>query len=91
MHLKRWLSGLILAPSLILFILYAPPYVFLLFILALVFIGLREYYALSLPGLSAQEKGVGILLGLLPPVALYSQDPRCFFFSLTFILLLLLI
>ena len=91
MHLKRWISGLILAPSLILFILFAPPWLFLLFILLLVLIGLKEYYALSLPRISPGEKRVGILLGLLLPISLYSRDPRCFLFGLTFLLLLLLI
>ena len=91
MHLKRWISGLILAPSLILFILFAPPWLFLFFILALVFIGLGEAYALLLPAISRKEKMAGILLGLLPPISLYSRDPRCFLATQTFLLLFLLI
>jgi phosphatidate cytidylyltransferase len=91
MHLKRWISGLILAPILILFILFAPPWLFLLFILILIFIGMGEYYALLLPGISPKERRAGILLGLIPPLALYSRDPRCFLSGLAFLLLLLLI
>ncbi len=91
MHSKRWISGLILAPCLILFILFAPPWLFLLFFITLGFIGLKEYYALSLPMISPKERGVGILLGLLLPISFYSRDPRCFLFALSFLLLLLLI
>jgi phosphatidate cytidylyltransferase len=91
MHLKRWLSGLVLAPSLILFIIYAPSWLFLLFILLLTFLGLREFYTLSLPGISPPERAVGLLLGMLPPLALYSRDPRWFIAALAFALLFLFI
>ena len=91
MHLKRWISGLILGPSLILFILFAPPWLFLLFFTALIVIGLKEFYALALPMISPKEKGVGFLLGLLLPISLYSREPRCFLFALAFLLLFLLI
>ena len=91
MHLKRWISGLILAPCLILFILFTPPWLFLLFLMALVYIGLKEYYGLSRPMISAKESWAGIFLGLLLPVSLYSRDPRCFLFALIFLLLFLLI
>jgi len=78
MHLKRWISGLVLAPILILFTLYAPPWLFTLFILALIFIGLQEFYALALPEIPFSDKTAGILLSLLPPLALYSPQPRCY-------------
>ena len=73
MHLKRWISWLILAPSLILFILFAPPWLFLLFILMLVLLGLGEYYDLSLPGISPKEKRLGMILGLIPPIPSISR------------------
>jgi len=91
MHLKRWISGLILAPCLILFILFTPPWLFLLFLMALVYIGLKEYYGLSRPMIAGKERWAGIFLGLLLPVSLYSRDPRCFLFALIFLLLFLLI
>ena len=91
MHLKRWLSGLVLAPSLILFILYAPPWLFLLFILLLTLLGLREFYALLLPGISQTQRAVGVLLGMLFPLSLYSRDPRCFIAALAFVILFLFI
>ena len=91
MHLKRWISGLILAPALILVLLFAPPWVFLLFFLALISIGLKEFYALALPAISSREKWTGILLGWLFPLSLYSPDPRCFLSALAFLLLFVLI
>jgi phosphatidate cytidylyltransferase len=69
MHLKRWISGLVLAPLLILFTLSAPPLLFSLLILALVFIGLREFSALALPDLPSLDRAAGILAGLLAPLA----------------------
>jgi phosphatidate cytidylyltransferase len=78
MHLKRWISGLVLAPILILFTLYAPPWLFTLFILALIFIGLQEFYALAVPEIPSRDKTAGILLCLLPPLAFYSPEARCF-------------
>jgi phosphatidate cytidylyltransferase len=91
MHLKRWISGLILAPALILVLLFAPPWVYLLFFLALISIGLKEYYALALPAISSREKWTGILLGWLFPLSLYSPNPRCFLSALAFLLLFVLI
>lgn len=88
MHLTRWLSGLIMAPCLILFILYAPPWLFLLLILFLTLLGLREYYPLSLPGISKKHKTIGLLLGLLIPIALHSADLRFFTGAMAIVLLL---
>ena len=79
MHLKRWISGLIMAPVLILFILYAPPWIFTIFILVTIFIGLQEVYALALPGIPSRGKSAAILLSLLPALAFYSPDPRCYY------------
>ncbi len=62
MHLKRWISGLILGLGLSPFFLFAPSWLFLLFVLFLTFIGLREFYALSLPGISPSERTAGYLL-----------------------------
>ena len=74
MHLKRWISGLVLAPILILFTLYAPPWLFTLFILALIFIGLQEFYALAVPEIPSRDKTAGILLS--PAAALGILLPR---------------
>jgi phosphatidate cytidylyltransferase len=81
MHLQRWISGLILGPSLILLIVFSPPWLFLIFILLVIFLALREFFALCLPKASAGEKGAGFTLGFLLAVSLYSRDPRCFLFT----------
>jgi len=86
MHLKRWISGLILGPSLILLILFTPPWFFLLLILFAIYLGLREFYALFSPEISPGEVRAGLALGLLWAVALYSPDARCFLSLLTFTL-----
>src|SRR5512135_2389652 len=91
MHAKRWISGLIMAPALILFTLYAPFWLFLLFILAVSCIGLKEFYALALSGIPSREKWAVILLSLLPPLALYASDLRCFFAGMTLLALFLFI
>jgi phosphatidate cytidylyltransferase len=91
MHLKRWISGLIMAPGLILFILFAPFWLFLLLILFLTFLGLQEYYTLAIPEIAPHPKMVGILLGLLLPISLYAKDSRCFLAGMAMILLLLFI
>ena len=82
MHLQRWISGLILAPSLILLIVFSPPWLFLLFVLLLIFLALREFFALSLPEASPGEKGVGFILGFLLAVSLHSREPRCSLFTI---------
>jgi len=91
MHWKRWLSGLIIAPCLILFVLFAPPWLFLLLILSLTLLGLREFYAMSLPGIGQNERIIGLLLGILLPLTIYPPDLRWFIAGLAFLLLFLLI
>lgn len=71
-HLKRWLSGLVMAPTLVLFTLLAPPWVFLLLILGLTWIGLREFYGLALPEVARPQKNAAWALGLLVPLAFFS-------------------
>ena len=91
MHLKRWISGLIMAPCLILFILLAPPWLFLILILLVTFLGLKEYYALALPTLVPPKKMAGIFLSFLLPISLYAKDFRCFLAGMAMILMLLFI
>jgi len=91
MHLKRWLSGLVIAPGLILFVLFAPPVGFLIAMLALTFLGLREFYHLCLPAISRQERVVGFVLGLWIPLSLYLRDPRYFIAGLALVIFFLFI
>ncbi len=91
MHLKRWISGLILAPCLILFILFASPLLFLLFILFVTFLGLKEYYALTLPELLPHKKMLGISLSLLLPILLSLEDSKWVAPGVTLILILVFV
>lgn len=91
MHLKRWISGLVMGPILIVLTLYAPPWLFTILILALILFSLREFYALALPGIPSRDKFVGILLSLLPPLAFYSRDPRCFLSAATLLVFFVLV
>ena len=87
MHWKRWLSGLVMAPGLILFILYAPSWLFFLFILFLIFIGLQEFYRLSQREVSSGQKTMAVLLAFLLAFSLYCPDPRGFPAGLIFVVL----
>jgi phosphatidate cytidylyltransferase len=89
MHLKRWISGLVMAPCLILFVLFAPSWLFLLLILFLIYLGLNEYYALAIPTMAFSTRMVGILLGLLFPLFLTAKDSKTFLAGMTGILMLL--
>jgi phosphatidate cytidylyltransferase len=85
MQWKRWISGLILAPSLILFILFAPSWLFVAFLLFLILLGLAEFYALWRPEISLQEKMMGFLLGVLFLASLQARDARLLAAGLIFI------
>ena len=87
MHWKRWLSGLVMAPSLILFILYAPPWLFFGFILLLIYLGLQEFYHLTAPEISPGPKAAAVLLAFLLAFSLICPDPRGFLAGLAFAVL----
>jgi phosphatidate cytidylyltransferase len=91
MHLKRWISGLIMAPSLILFILFAPPWLFLLLIFFLTFVGLYEFYGMTLPGIPQREKIAWMLLSLAIPLSFYSSNAQWGIAGLTLVFLLIFI
>ncbi len=76
MHLKRWLSGLILAAGLILIILYAPTWLFLLILFLLMVLGLQEFYRLTGPDISPGLKRVGLLPGVVLALGMFHPDPR---------------
>jgi len=82
MHLQRWITGLILGPSLILLVVFSPPWLFLLFIILVIFLSLREFFALILPEVSPGEKGAGFILGFLLAGSLSSREPSCFLFTI---------
>ncbi|MBI4496004.1 MAG: phosphatidate cytidylyltransferase, partial [Deltaproteobacteria bacterium] len=74
MHLKRWLSGLIMAPALIWVVLYAPRPLFLAFILLLTFQGWREFQALLQAEQPFPQRTFTLILGLLLTASLYRGE-----------------
>lgn len=91
MHRQRWVSGLIIALGVVLVVLFAPPWFFLLIILGLIYLGQREYFKLSLPALSSRKKLGGFLLSLLIPLSFYASKIQCFFAGISIILFTLIV
>lgn len=61
---KKFLTGLIIVPPIIFIILIGPPFVLTLLVLASIFLGLKEYYKLTIPDSKNIEKWIGILIGI---------------------------
>jgi phosphatidate cytidylyltransferase len=61
---KVW-AGVIIVPPLILLVIWGPSFTLSLMVLAATYLGLREFYNLTLPGLKKVERLVGIGLGLI--------------------------
>lgn len=91
MHRQRWVSGLLIALGVILIVLFAPPWLFLLIIVGLIYLGQKEYLALSLPTLSAPKKILGFSLSLLVPLSFYASKAQCFLGGISLIIFILII
>jgi phosphatidate cytidylyltransferase len=61
---KIW-TGAIIAPPLILLLVWGPSFTLSLIVLAATFLGLREFYTLALPESKRVERFVGIGLGMI--------------------------
>jgi phosphatidate cytidylyltransferase len=61
---KIW-AGTVIVPPLVLLIIWGPLFTLSLMVLAATFLGLREFYNLTLPGSKKVERLVGIGLGLI--------------------------
>lgn len=90
MHRQRWISGLLIALGVILIVLLAPPWLFLLIILGLICLAQQEYFTLSLPGLSASQKIGGLLLSVLVALSFYDGRRECFLGIISVLLLVLI-
>lgn len=91
MHRQRWVSGLLIALGVILIVLFAPGWLFLLIILGLICLAQQEYFALSLPGLSAPQKILGFLLSMLMALSFYGGRRECFLGIISGLFLILII
>ena len=85
---KIW-AGTIIVPPLILLILWGPSFTLSLMVLAATFLGLREFYTLTLPGLKQVERLVGIGLGLILTAVLSCGNLKMVPLFLVLILLIL--
>ena len=61
---KIW-AGTVIVPPLIFLVVWGPSYTLSLMVLAATYLGLREFYNLTLPGLKKVERFFGIGLGLI--------------------------
>lgn len=72
-HLKRWLTGIIVVPTLVGMIVYAPPFAFSLIILFFVLIGVHEYNTMSFRDAHAIEKAEGFVWALMIMLAAFAD------------------
>lgn len=91
MHRQRWVSGLLIALGVILIVLFAPRWLFLLIILGLICLAQQEYLTLSLPGLSVSQKILGFLLSILVALSFYAGRSECFLGIISLLLFILII
>ncbi len=84
---KKILTGCLLVPPILFLIIVGPPTVLSAMVFAATFLGLREFYILSLPHSKGIERTAGIGLGLLLCWVVIYGDARAIF---PFFVLLLL-
>ncbi len=85
---KVW-AGVIIVPPLILLVVWGPSFTLSLMVLAATYLGLREFYDLTLPGLKKVERLVGIGLGLILTALLSCGNLKMVPLLLVLILLIL--
>jgi len=73
MHLKRWLTAVILIPPLAIFILKSSQFYFALFITLIGILGLFEYYSFFYAQDMILLKGSGLCLGVLLMAGIYRE------------------
>ncbi|MGC8810420.1 MAG: phosphatidate cytidylyltransferase [bacterium] len=90
MHRQRWISGLLIALGVILIVLFAPLWLFLLIILGLICLAQKEYFALALRDLSAPQKILGFLLSVLVALSFYGGRRECILGIISLLLFVLI-
>ena len=87
---KIW-TGFMIAPVLIILIVWGPPFTLSFMVLVATFLGLREFYKLALPRSKKTERFIGIGLGLILNLLLACGHLDRTPFFLVLILLILLV
>ena len=85
---KIW-TAIGFVPPVIFFIVVGPPFILTLMVLLATFLGLREFYNLTLPRSGWIEKSVGVGLGLLLSIVIIQGNMKMIFPFFVFLLLLL--
>lgn len=87
---KKVLTGIFVVPPLIVWILVTPPPFLCLVVVAATFLGLREFFQLTLPHAKGEVRTMGIGLGLLVSIAIpYGGRPEVLLPLVVFLLLVL--
>lgn len=86
---KKFWTGIFIVPPVIFLIGFGTPIVLTLLILGSIFLGLREYFKLTMPDSKKIEKWIGILLGIfLTLVIIYCENH---FYNIFVVITLLII
>jgi phosphatidate cytidylyltransferase len=85
---KIW-TAIGFVPPVIFFIVVGPPFILTLMVLLATFLGLREFYNLTLPHSGWVEKSVGVGLGLLLSIVIIQGNMKMVFPFFVFLLLFL--
>jgi len=83
-HVKRWITGIIAVPLLIVAILYSSPLIFSLIITLLIAAGVFEYNSMIFKGKYYWEKTEGLILSFLIPLSAYMGGLPLMFATVTF-------
>ncbi|MEA1971519.1 MAG: phosphatidate cytidylyltransferase [Thermodesulfobacteriota bacterium] len=83
-HVKRWITGIIAVPLLIVVIVYGSPLIFSLLITLLIAGGVFEYNSMVFKGKYWWEKTEGLVLAFLIPLSAYIGGLQLMFAMATF-------
>jgi phosphatidate cytidylyltransferase len=86
--MKRWITGVIAVPLLVLIIIYGSDALFAILIGAVMLIGVHEYNAMVFDASFKWEKWEGLAMAVLSFLAVYMEDPSLVTAVLTFSVLM---
>jgi len=83
-HIKRWITGIIAIPLLILVIVYGSPLVFSMLIILVIIGSVFEYNSMIFKGKYPWEKTEGLVIAFLVPFSAYLGGVQLMFATATF-------
>ncbi|MEA1935640.1 MAG: phosphatidate cytidylyltransferase [Thermodesulfobacteriota bacterium] len=87
-HLKRWITGIIAAPVIFAIIIYGSKMIFAALVVLLILGGVTEYNSMVFGKGFYWEKGEGLAIGILIPLAAYFGDVHLELAVITFSLII---